>query len=146
MSNILNLIERVEKASGPDRELDEAIAIALGLYVREKRGRDRQEWFYRVGGEDFERRSTARYAGTDGLPRYTDSLDAVMALNEQDLAWTLGKNVHHGYWHASCNSLNADGAPYSLGCSSACATPVLALLSAILKSRLATNGGGDSHE
>jgi hypothetical protein len=68
-------------------------------------------------------------------PDPTASLDAVMALNEQGLAWTLGKNVHHGYWHASCNSLNADGAPYSLGCSSACATPALALLSAILKSR-----------
>ncbi len=128
MSGLVSLIERVEKASGPDRELDGDIVAYLQLHPMGWRRGSKEAsaiaiWFDDNQGCQWR------------APDYSASLDAVRTLNDRDIAWTVGKNVHHGYWHASCNALNNDGEPYSVGCSGACKTPALALLSAILKAR-----------
>ncbi|BEV44379.1 hypothetical protein [Afipia carboxidovorans] len=129
MTDLSEIISRVEKASGPDRELDEAIALTLNIYVRERRGKDRQYWFYKVGGNDYERRSTHRYAGSNGLPFYTASLDAVLTLLPEDIELDL--------------KLRKDGTGYACAWtyhgnrSSNGATLVLAALSAILRARQA---------
>jgi len=127
MPDLSDLISRVEKASGGDRELDEAIALTLNIYVRERRGKDRQYWFYKVGGNDYERRSTHRYAGSDGLPFYTSSLDAVLTLlPDNSIADVATTGVA---W------VDVTGDPCLH--SAKCATAPLALLSAILRARQA---------
>jgi hypothetical protein len=79
------LIARLEAATGPDRELDAAIAVASGQYVFEKRGRDRQEWFYSTT-RDYDRRCLY-YGGTARpLEAYTASIDAALTLVPAELA------------------------------------------------------------
>lgn len=82
------LLERCEKASGPDRELDGSIATAIGGFSLEKRGKDRKEWFYPDDG-----RVRREFYGVFPLPRYTASLDASIALVERVLPgwwWKVG--------------------------------------------------------
>jgi hypothetical protein len=67
------LIARLAAATGPDRELDREIAPFLG-WVREKRGRDRREWWYRPSGG----RAYTWYE--DHCPQYTASIDAALTL------------------------------------------------------------------
>ena len=74
-----DLIARLEAATGPDRELDAVIAVASGQYVHERRGRDRQEWFYSTS-RNYDRRSL-HYGGTcRPLEAYTASIDAALTL------------------------------------------------------------------
>jgi len=76
---LIALAERVEALDGPDREVDAAIALATGQYVYEKRGRDRQEWFYSTT-RSYERRSLY-YGGTCcPLEEYTADMNAAMSL------------------------------------------------------------------
>ena len=78
-NKLIALAERVEALDGPDREVDAAIALATGQYVYEKRGRDRQEWFYSTT-RSYERRSLY-YGGTCcPLEEYTADMNAAMSL------------------------------------------------------------------
>lgn len=74
-----DIIAQLEKATGPDRELDVLIALAVGGYAYEKRGRDTKAWYYRIGGQSYERRAVNDFGGRR-LPDYTKSLDASLAL------------------------------------------------------------------
>ena len=78
--DLIKLAERVEALSGPDFQVEADIALATGLFVRERRGKDQKEWYYPVG--EGVRRSTSPYGYRDRLPRYTASLDAAMTLAE----------------------------------------------------------------
>jgi hypothetical protein len=132
-ADLLALADRVEKLAGPNRELDEMIALTLNIYVRERRGNDRQYWFYKVGGDDYERRSTNRYAGRDGLPSYTESFDAAMTLVPEVYDWIV----------ASVNG-QIGGTPYAcVGDEKAhfAETPVLSLVLACLRARASTDKG-----
>src|SRR5690348_8789107 len=60
---LLALAERCEKAAGPDRDLDEAIALIFGWRLVAK------GWVRDPGGNS-----------KDELPRFTASLDAAMTL------------------------------------------------------------------
>ena len=92
-----DLLARLESATGPDRELDAAIAVASGKYVREKRGRDRQEWFYSTE-RDYDRRCLY-YGGTQRtLEAYTDSIDASLTLVPEGFYYTLGKSASDEFW------------------------------------------------
>jgi hypothetical protein len=73
------LIAALERAEGPSHELDCAIAVVSGQYVREKRGRDRQEWFYATFTSHY-RKSTSAYSGYDRIPCFTSSIDAARTL------------------------------------------------------------------
>jgi len=88
MSELLELAARVEALTGPCRETDGAVAIASGLYVREKRGRDRQEWFYPTGPQGWRR--TIHSVGYERLPDFTGSLDAARSLVPE--GWTYEAN------------------------------------------------------
>lgn len=57
------LSERVERLEGPDREIDRAIAEAIGI-----------GWYYSQGNPEF---------------RYTASLDAAMSLVPEGYSWIL---------------------------------------------------------
>lgn len=78
---IEELIERLEKAAGPDRELDVAIAVAIDGYVLEKRERDRKLWLYREeSGPRYYGRKDPEYGVSGEYPRLTSSIDAAVAL------------------------------------------------------------------
>jgi hypothetical protein len=80
VNDLQSLIARVEKATGPDREIDATVAELTGLKVKRSdkaRGRDRlPSWDWTVGGTD----EYPIY-----LEDYTCSLDVVVALVEREL-------------------------------------------------------------
>lgn len=79
MTTPLESLARRVETEEPSRELDAEIAVASGQYVRERRDKDRLDWFYKVGGARYERRSIYP-AAPDGAPRYTSSLDSAVSL------------------------------------------------------------------
>jgi hypothetical protein len=127
---MMELADRVEALSGPDREVDLAIILALGTHVLERRGRDRREWLYPVARAG--RLDPSFYSwGYDALPRYTASLDSAMTL--VDPTW---------FFHVSRFSPEEDGRGQAhiypnrgLGddFESEAATPALALTAAALR-------------
>ena len=123
VADLAALIERLEKLTSPDREVDDLIGAAV--FRTEPVGP------FSPGSKVDKR-----------LPRYTASLDAVIALVERELpgmAWTLGQNVHHRYWVASLNRLNDEGAPESIAWGQS-NQPVIALLLALLRAKGGDNG------
>lgn len=129
MSSMSELIERVEKASGGDRELDVAIYRAEFPFPCVKLSAEAQKKF------DQEK-----------APSYTASIDAALTLLPDGCAverlslWNrhpascvvLGTHLHKGeYWHQGKNG--RWGAE--------CATPALALAAACLKARIARATG-----
>lgn len=102
MTDLEQLAERCEKASGPDRELDIEIAIASGLYVKEKRGSDRKEWFYPTDGKGW--RHSPYSLGFERLPSFTASLDAAMTLVPEGYDWAVFRTNGGLTVHAWCGS------------------------------------------
>lgn len=114
MSDIISLIERVERASGPDRELDAAIDLALFPD-------------HRISGDHI----LDRMGFGKPIPHYTASHDAVMALMPEGFIFNLGNDTHPCWsdvWNPARENFGANGRG---------ATPSLALLSAILRARQA---------
>ena len=78
------LRDRVRNATGPDREIDAALALLAG-WTREKMKGDRSPHWRKPGRTEYYMR--------DDLPSYTTSVDAVTALIEHMLpgwAWKIG--------------------------------------------------------
>jgi hypothetical protein len=122
MSELSSLIERIEAATGGDRELDVAVIMALypeaGPYSPHCQGDEPIFW-------------NAPYYKQE-CPHLTASLDDALTLLPEGYDWIIG-NVNGMY----------GGTPYACAGSTEqhfAATPVLALLSAILKARQASNG------
>lgn len=82
-----DLIERLEAATGPDRELDVAIGLSLSLFVFERRGRDKLEWYYPTWEDAGAYEKYSTYYGSTGrqFPAYTSDLNAALALVERKL-------------------------------------------------------------
>ena len=76
MSKYADIIARLEKAEGPDREIDGFIALVEG-WTFEKMEGDRSPYWRKPGVTDYFMRSD--------LPRYTASIDAAIALVERIL-------------------------------------------------------------
>ena len=107
---IADLIERVERAKGPDRDIDRDI----GLHVAGLTFNDKMPWNWIGPGVDV----------TGALPSYTASLDAVLSLVER---------VRPGWdWRNGDEKQNGLGT--WLRVYSKAATPPLAVLSALLRS------------
>ena len=82
MSKLKELRERVERASGPDREIDYAIASALLDATKEP-----NYWFWQSGREQGAPLRPVNAYWTDRrTPRFTTSIDAALALVERTLA------------------------------------------------------------
>ncbi len=148
MPDLQSLIERVEKASGPDRDLNRAVARHFGWHRVEPRFARSKHGGW-IAPEDFIGTHSDgspicdSLHGTDihrDVPDFTASLDAVMALMPDGLEYNI-TNIY-GIAHVDIG-INVDDQHSSRREDG---NITLALLSAILKSRLATNGGGDSHE
>jgi hypothetical protein len=123
----MKLSDRVEALAGPDRAIDAEIAVASGFYVYEKRGRDRQEWFYPTNGESYFKRSI--HYGSTGLTleRYTADLNAALSLVPEEC--TVSLNIDRD---------KQSEATLESGWDTFCgyaATPALALCAAALRAR-----------
>lgn len=84
MTGITDLIERLEKATGPDRLLDGDIAAALKLqptgWRRGTHKTDKSIWWDREDKTGF-----TQWAA----PRYTKSIDAAMTLVPEGMQWAV---------------------------------------------------------
>lgn len=93
--NVTDLIERLEKATGPDRELDGDIAAALKLHPKG----------WRRGVKEAS--ATASWWSKDDRDRY----DAPPVTKSIDAALTL---VLEGWsWNVTGGDLSAEGKPYA---------------------------------
>lgn len=114
--DLMELVERVEVASGPDRELDAAIFSALKCGTR--------DWMHQSPEAE---RVWAR--------NYTASLDAAMTLVGGDAFWRLG-NDGEGPDVSAFKATVTSGDGLSLAFHDAvAATPALALVAAALRAR-----------
>lgn len=119
---LLELAERVEKASGPDRELDALICIAID---------DRPSWA--SSGKLISQRlghvSVHPYGDNWSANIYTSSLDAAKALAPDGMSWAAGDlNEDDVAW---CCLTDANGIDF---CGTA-ESPTLATVSASLRAR-----------
>lgn len=114
MTDLAALIERLERATGPDRNLDAMI------------------FHFIMKGEGV----GARGSG----PPYTSSIDAAMTLVPDGDPWTLGQSIHFRYWHALVSEFGADQQIHSRGYGTS-DYPAIALSIAALKSRAVQTGG-----
>jgi len=117
------LIDRVERASGPDREIDKAIAIFV-------------EWT--ATGKEPPETGTPDYWYSDafGMPAYTASIDAALSLVER----------FRPGWHWYVDDRTAAVWPEGVYDESdvAAATPALSIILALLKS-LTSGDSNDRH-
>lgn len=138
--SLLELADRVEKATGPDRGLDALITIALNptreTIVGHKPGRFPREAIY---GPITEFIPMAEENGADAAsylnaPAFTSSLDAAMTLVPEDLAWKLHVTTQESLAHILPDNEHYRGPAlaFGVGC-----TPALALTAAALRTRAA---------
>lgn len=143
MSDLADLIGRLESATGPDRQLDAEIVVAITPDVVgiEPTVMNKREWLFRF---DPPRRWLESWLS---VPAYTASLDAAVTLVPEGWAiaslewWPMrqgGAGValfetdsHGGYDREYCRDVR-------VGC---CWTPALALCIAALRAREAGDGG-----
>lgn len=141
MTNLNDLIARLEKATGPDRELDGDIAVYLGLPPKEMQ-RDthrRWLWYAQVSPEDFD---------SWEAPPLTESIDAAMTLVPDNRWLQLLKEIRSeirrygdkhtptGFWLAGLQ--HVDGGRLEEGCG---ASPAIALCIASLKALASIRSG-----
>lgn len=147
MGSAPDLLAKLERATGPDRELDALIDIACGP----KPLGDIEHWVnlwdhgWRLGrepGHVYMR----QHAGADEYANYpspavTASLDAALALVERVLPGWGFDITYRAAWGncTACVIANDRRAPPHTG---AGATPAFALLSALIRALIATNADG----
>lgn len=134
MSNLQALLERVEAASGPDRDLDWTMAQAFDpdLAGRVLITYEGSKAACIANGLWPKRKGACWRDALFSVPRYTASLDAAVGLVEKMLpGWTWGINGPDpeldgecvgSLWKSTANTIDGDGK-----------TPALALIAALLK-------------
>jgi hypothetical protein len=130
MSSHAELIERVEKASGPSLDLDGRIWCAL---------RDLEFIMWDGAGCVYRGKDGIGHVAANNVKPYSASLDAVMALMPDGMEYDI-TNLY-GVARVSVG-INCDPGPF-YG-ENECGNMPLALLSAILKARAATANSGAS--
>ena len=92
MSNLTNLITRVEEVNDWDQNLDKD--ISLWVYPDKK--------VVRAAYDGWQYRDTGNY-----VPRYTISLDAIRALHDEMLpGWVWGRDETGAFWVHNNNVIN----------------------------------------
>jgi hypothetical protein len=128
MRALLQLAERCEKAVGADRELDKAIAVALGAHTITLDSGGRGMMLFESSGGP--------------LPLWTASLDAAMQLVPNAYYWSAGTIAQEGYEHYDdmdfgwAQVVHRERSNH-IDCEAA-ATPALALAAAALRARAAS--------
>jgi len=126
----MTLIERLEALSGPDREVDEAIADALFPPAPFAQLKDAP---IPTGCRMWQQNGHIQSA-----LRYTASIDAAMTLVPEECAWNLGGSPVKGFAGAgSFGAMIEQGIDQIHG---EAPTPAIALCIAALRARSADNG------
>jgi hypothetical protein len=125
--DLLALAERVERAAGPDRALDETIYLAVGAERLSN-----NQW-----RRPFREKEGIVIHGDGLVPYYTGSLDTALSLLPARHDWSL--HADNGEAIAGCQPASEDGCDCA-DCRAA--TPALALLAAILRARAAMEQEG----
>lgn len=94
MSDLTDIIARLEKCTGPDRELDKAVfeaACLEELFAQYKA----QSWFCSIDCNSFGFNTGGEppVIWCGALPRYTASIEAALTLVPEGYAWQLRRNV-----------------------------------------------------
>jgi len=141
-----DLIPRLERATGPDRELDGAIALATGWQHKETEdGRGisgepiiKHTWTS-PGGEEFWEKTTIFNRANkypEELPHYTASLDAALTLVPEGYRWNVESSENGLLSHIKpVAGVAVDEAAAPSSDQFFAATPALALCIAALKAR-----------
>lgn len=142
------LIKRLEAATGPDWELDEAIMYGLNASLRITWGRGDQcmtvaEALAHAAQHNsptgWIRRAVASELGSDDTPRYTDSVDAALSLVPEACGWEI--------YNTTCDQPKVWAKVYGwLGCTEAVransVTAPLALCIVALRARMTPRDHG----
>ena len=147
---LLQLAERCEKATGPDRELDGEIHAALNpdkqTVIGHEPGRFPRKAIFgpisrimeEIGGKD----------GADyiGAPPYTASLDAAMTLMPENYDFGVGRITGDGSFLPCEADVSPSAQPYDVSMEgmAEAATPALALTAACLRARAALARSGEA--
>jgi len=127
VSELLELAERCEAATGPDRELSAAIALATNSWLHEVDGNKPQNCRLRNGFG-----SPVYIGGLSGHMDYSASLDAAMTLVPEGWHTFLTQQDRHSRnWRWDLRG----GFGSHVG--ARCASPALALCAAALRARAA---------
>lgn len=129
-----DLIERLESATGPDRELDALVAIAMG--------EPPSEAFRLAGAPDPGKFGVGSY-GYWTAPKYSESIDAALTLVPEGWQWQISNRApdpHTGRAYLNNKQLiNIGGGltpnPRYAGAEATAATPAIALCIAALRAR-----------
>lgn len=102
MTDLRELVERLEAAEGPSRELDAEIARALGWkdVGIGPHAPQTVKWVRPDGSETFNR-----------LPAYTASIDAALTLVPEGWEWTVGNTYAEGRTFARVENFALKGEP-----------------------------------
>lgn len=123
-------LQRLEKATGPDRELDIAIAFAVGE-IRDRDG----NYLFATGNESdmvVEAGPCDTYLHAQPLRYYTASIDAALTLVPEGYACSVDRNEDG----TGCATVSPDYSDMGfLSSSRRAATPAIALCVASLKAR-----------
>lgn len=144
-AEIVRLAERVEQATGPDRELDGAIDRLFNARPKDGDYDEGEGAFWRVknGWSGLLARPDGFARGSFSAANYTASLDAAMTLVPEGWRWTAG---HREFPHARGYVENGELAfvgvgtrrnPNRMWFETTAATPALALTAAALRARAA---------
>lgn len=141
-----DLLPRLQAAEGPDRALDAEIAVAFRILpdfdptrfivpieymVDERRGAGVAAAYW------LDKRGDPFFVHSRHVPEYTASIDAVLSLMPDGFSWIIRTGTKEGDGrgrtapYAHCWTCHDDKGKYE----GYAATPVLALLTAILKAR-----------
>jgi len=135
MGDLSELIERLEKATGPDREIDAWIGYHTDLM------NDDMSWRAKIDSFGIDHAMRAATSGSNvwrvALPNYTASLDATVALIERVLpGWCkqLFEQDDHT-WHARVRSPEYRLVATDRDAHDGYPTPAIALLLALLRAK-----------
>lgn len=133
MPDYSDIIERLEKAPAPDREVDGLIAISRGWTFQKMKG-DAKSYWRKPGVTDYYMRSD--------LPNFTGSIDAALTLVPEGYRWTIGITDGAFEFYATVRHPNEGSNPSLKWMAHGTVNPAVTLLIAILKARAALAGEG----
>jgi hypothetical protein len=133
MSDLLALAERVEAASGPDRELD--VAIWRGITPNHEALRKR--WAGSWTHADVQARKEAA-CELKNAPDFTASLDAAMTLVPEGWCWAVRNGLSTAYAEMADEPFIETAHEKATGVDSCARSPALALTAAALRARAAS--------
>lgn len=138
MPDLSDLISRVEKASGPDRDLEAEIWLACTPGAT----RFKRPYIHKLTGRECTVDETRdKFGYLVSVPRYMESLDAVLTLLPEGWWWSAGvcRRENHASVGSEIGTVEGELIFETFG-----ATAPLALLAAILRARQTENSHDES--